>query len=244
MRSPAGFGTDITGEVFVAKNQGDWIGSGRITHLTEGDFAGHRESLKWADQPGSPVDLDIEKITDEYKTMYEANKQLGDVVKQPAVWFPHGILGISTAVIIRDRTEGAFGPFAGQMFVSDQGQSKIMRVSLEKVNGEYQGAVFPFREGFSSGLLRLNFNKDNSLYAGQTARGWAATGGKEFELERLRWTGKTPFEMYEIKAREDGFDIAFTQPVSAPSVRAPNVAIENFTYLYHWAMMRGALIIR
>ncbi|MEO0733081.1 MAG: auracyanin family protein [Bacteroidota bacterium] len=233
MRSPAGFGTNAEGELFVAENQGDWIGSGRITHLRKGDFAGHPAGLKWADEPDSPVDLRTEDINDDYKTMYAAKAALNGRVKLPAVWFPHGILGISTAAILTDRTEGAFGPFAGQMLVSDQGQSKIMRVALEMVEGEYQGAVFPFREGFSSGLLRLNFNKNNDLYAGQTARGWAATGGKLFALERLRWTGKTPFEMYQIKVTDMGFDVEFTQSVDPATVRNSAFTIQNFTYLYH-----------
>lgn len=232
LRSPAGFGTNAAGDIFVAENQGDWIGSGRITHLREGDFAGHPGGLAWADLPGSPVTIRTEQVNDEFGTMYEAREQLGSV-KLPAVWFPHGILGISTAAIINDRTDGAFGPFADQLLVSDQGQSKIMRVALEQVDGEYQGAVFPFREGFSSGLLRLDFAEDNALYAGQTARGWAATGGEEFALERLRWTGEIPFEMYSITARSDGFDIAFTEPVAASGVRAQNFMIENFTYKYH-----------
>ncbi|MEM6770458.1 MAG: auracyanin family protein, partial [Bacteroidota bacterium] len=232
LRSPAGFGTNAEGDIFVAENQGDWIGSGRITHLEEGDFAGHPGGLTWAAEPNSPVDIRQEQVTDEFGTMYAAREALGNV-KLPAVWFPHGILGISTAAIITDRTGGAFGPFANQLLVSDQGQSKIMRVALEKVDGEYQGAVFPFREGFSSGLLRMDFAADNALYAGQTARGWAATGGKQFALERLRWTGEIPFEMYSIKARNDGFDIAFTEPIAASSVRAQNFKIQNFTYKYH-----------
>jgi len=234
LRSPAGFGTNGQGDIFVAENQGDWIGSGRITHLAKGDFAGHRESLNWADQPGSTVKARLDDIHDEHKTMYAARKALG-TVKLPAVWFPHGILGISTAAIITDRTDGAFGPFAGQMLVSDQGQSKIMRVSLEKVEDEYQGAVFPFREGFSSGLLRMEFAKNNTLYAGQTARGWSATGGEKFALERLRWTGKTPFEMYQVKARENGFDVEFTQTVNPATVKPSAFAIQNFTYLYQKA---------
>lgn len=234
MRSPAGFGTNAEGELFVAENQGDWIGSGRITHLKEGDFAGHPASLRWADAEGSRVELREAEVTDDFTTMYRAKQELGGV-KLPAVWFPHGILGISTAAILTDRTEGAFGPFAGQMLVSDQGQSKIMRVALEKVDGEYQGIVFPFREGFSSGLLRLNFGPDNALYAGQTARGWAATGGEEFALERLRWTGKTPFEMYAVRATPEGFDIEFTKPVAASGVRPDNFNLQNFTYLYRQA---------
>ena len=232
MRSPAGFGTNLEGDMFVAENQGDWIGSGRITHLAKGDFAGHPASLRWSGMEGSTVKLKESDLNDDFKTMYQARQELGNV-KLPAVWFPHGILGISTAAILADRTEGAFGPFAGQLLVSDQGQSKIMRVALEKVDGEYQGAVFPFREGFSSGLIRLNFAKDNSLYAGQTARGWAATGGEEFALERLRWTGKTPFEMYAIRATPDGFDIEFTKPVAAANVKPSAFTIQNFTYIYH-----------
>ncbi|WP_020567939.1 plastocyanin/azurin family copper-binding protein [Neolewinella persica] len=232
LRSPAGFGTNIEGDVFVAENQGDWIGSGRITHLEEGDFAGHKASLNWADQPGSKVTVRPDDINDDYKTMYAARAKVPGV-KLPAVWFPHGILGISTAAIIADRTEGGFGPFAGQLFVSDQGQSKIMRVAMEKVDGEYQGAVFPFREGFSSGLLRLNFDKNNVMYAGQTARGWSATGGEQFALEGLEWTGDVPFEMNRIKATEEGFDVEFTLPVNPVSVKASAFTIQNFTYIYH-----------
>ncbi len=232
MRSPAGFGTNIEGDIFVAENQGDWIGSGRITHLKKGDFAGHPASLRWAGEKGSEVNLKESDLNDDFRTMYNARKELGNV-KLPAVWFPHGILGISTAAIISDRTEGAFGPFAGQMLVSDQGQSKIMRVVMEKVEGEYQGVVFPFREGFGSGLIRLNFGPDNALYAGQTARGWAATGGEQYDLERLKWTGEVPFEMYAVRAAPDGFEVEFTKPITAGSIQPSNFTIQNFTYLYH-----------
>ncbi len=111
-------------------------------------------------------------------------------LKLPTVWFPHTIMGISTSDIVTDSTEGAFGPFAGQLLVGDQGHSKIMRVFLEKVKGEYQGACFPFREGFSSGLLRMRWGPDNALYVGMTSRGWASTGPEAYGLQRLSWTGK------------------------------------------------------
>ena len=232
MRSPAGFGTNAEGDVFVAENQGDWIGSGRITHLEKGDFAGHPASLRWSGERGSTVNLKESDLNDSYQTMYNARQELGNV-KLPAVWFPHGILGISTAAIINDDTGGDFGPFSDQLFVSDQGQSKIMRVALEKVGGEYQGVVFPFREGFKSGMLRMQWGPDHALYAGQTARGWAATGGEEYALERLKWTGEVPFEMYTVKARENGFDVEFTKPVNASSVRPTSFDVQNFTYIYH-----------
>ena len=58
----------------------------------------------------------------------------------PAVWLPHGILGISTSEIVKV-PKGVFGPFEGQLLVGDQGQSKLSRVYMEKVNGELQGCA-------------------------------------------------------------------------------------------------------
>ena len=60
-------------------------------------------------------------------------------LKAPAIWLPHGIFGISTSGFVYDSTKGKFGPFENQLLVGDQGQSKIMRVALEKVKGQYQG---------------------------------------------------------------------------------------------------------
>ena len=38
LRSPAGFNTNNNGDIFYAENQGDWVGSGSITHAEKGDF--------------------------------------------------------------------------------------------------------------------------------------------------------------------------------------------------------------
>ncbi|HTE29044.1 MAG TPA: hypothetical protein VK666_01630, partial [Chryseolinea sp.] len=39
LRSPAGYAFNSEGDIFYSENQGDWVGSGRITHLEKGDFA-------------------------------------------------------------------------------------------------------------------------------------------------------------------------------------------------------------
>jgi azurin len=143
-------------------------------------------------------------------------------------------MGISTSDILVDTTGGAFGPFTGQLFVGDQGQSKVMRVFLEQVQGEYQGVVFPFRSGFHSGVLRLAWGHDGSLFAGMTNRGWSSTGEASFGIDRLVWTGEMPFEMKEVHARPDGFEITFTQPVDPEVASDPSrYTITGFTYHYH-----------
>lgn len=253
MRSPAGIGM-IDGEFFYADNQGDWMGSGGIVHVEKGDFTGHPAGLRWTNLPGSPLQLTDEalykvadprfsppgqaikpeNIEDEVpQPLYEVAEEIPEI-KLPAVWLPHGILGISLAEMIQDDTEGAFGPFAGQTFIGDQGQAKLMRVDMEKVKGEYQGVVFPFRENFQSGVLRICWGKDGSMFLGQTNRGWGSLGNKNQGLQRLVWTGSVPFEMKTIKAQPDGFEIEFTQPVDKATASNPdNYEVTSFIYKYH-----------
>jgi hypothetical protein len=233
MRSPCGIGM-VNGDFFYGDNQGDWMGSGFVTHVEQGDFVGHPASLVWADRPESPVKMRTEMVFDKvnprddpkskpeyiadepHTTIYEMGHETYPYqqVKSPAVWLPHGVLGVSTSEILPDETAGNFGPFAGQLFVGDQGMSKIARVFLEKVNGQWQGAAFDFRSGFRSGVLRMCWGADNStMYVGGTNRGWGSTGKEPYGLERLIWTGQMPFEIKAMRAMPDGFELEFTLPV-------------------------------
>ncbi|MFT4032526.1 MAG: hypothetical protein QM669_08900 [Siphonobacter sp.] len=256
MRSPCGLGM-INGELFYTDNQGDWMGSGGVWHVKKGAFVGHPAGLRWTNLPNSPVKLSQEEFFKTYderrrrdannraikpendateKTpllLYEAKKKFPEI-QLPAVWLPHGVLGISNSEIISDDTHGAFGPFAGQLLVGDQGQSKIMRVFLEQVNGEYQGAAFDFRSGFQSGVLRMTFAKDHSLFVGETNRGWGSAGEANEGLQRLVWTGRTPFEMKAVRAMPDGFEVEFTQPIDkATAEDLASYKVKSFIYKYH-----------
>src|SRR5688572_11250961 len=235
LRSPCGVLVTSKGDWFFAENQGEWVGSGRVTHVVPGDFAGHPAGLAWSRLPGSTVKLRPDDIKDFEEPMHEVAKKVPGV-KPPAVWLPHTVLGISTAGMVEDTTGGKFGPFTGQFFVADQGQSKIVRMTLEQVKGVWQGAAYPFREGFDCGIIRLGYGEDGSLFAGETARGWGSVGPKQFGLERLTWTGKMPFEMKEVRAQPDGFVLVFTQPVDrATAEKTESYSIGGFTYLYHKA---------
>jgi azurin len=233
LRSPAGFGALRNGDIFYTENQGDWVGSGRMTHLEKGDFAGNPMGLRWTSEEGSPLSVKPSDVPDTGEPLYEVAKRFPSI-KVPAVWFPHTLMGISTADLIEDTLGGKFGPFEGQLFVGDQGHSKIMRVYLEKIEGKYQGICFPFREGFQSGILRMRWGLDASMFVGMTSRGWSSTGKEDFGLQRLQWTGKTPFEMKTVKSMSDGFLIEFTQAVNKETAKAlESYKINSFTYKYH-----------
>jgi len=231
-RSPAGFNFNKEGDIFYSENQGHWVGSGYIANVEENDFMGNPQGLKWAGEPGSSIKLRMSDIPDTDEPKYDVAKRVPGL-KPPAVWFPQSILGISTSGILSYEDKGKMGPFEGQLFVGDQGQSKIMRVDLEKIKGLYQGVSFPFREGFSSGILRMVWGSDGSMFVGMTSRGWGSTGPAEYGLQRLEWNGKTPFEMKTIRARPDGFEIEFTQPVDEKRARNVNsYDLTSFTYKY------------
>lgn len=254
-RSPCGIGM-VDGEFFYTENQGDWVGSGGVWHVKKGSFLGHPAGLRWTGEPNSPVKLTTEEFVskiDERRVkkdghyvkpanieneknpnlLYEVKKDFPEL-QLPAVWLPHGVLGISNSEILVDDTQGDFGPFSGQLFVGDQGQSKIMRVVLEKINGEYQGVAFDFRSGFQSGVLRMSWGHDGSLFVGETNRGWGSAGTTTSGLQRLVWTGNMPFEMKTVKAMPDGFEIEFTKPIDKKA--AENLDSYNgrtFIYKYH-----------
>ncbi|WP_034257305.1 c-type cytochrome [Adhaeribacter aquaticus] len=254
MRSPAGIGM-VDGEMFYADNQGDWIGSGGIIHVKKGSFTGNPAGLAWTNQPNSPLKLTQEQlfakvspriqknengqdirpmnvVTENFTTLFELKKSIPEIAL-PAVWLPHGILGISNSEIL-SIPENTFGPFAGQMLIGDQGQSKIMRVFMEKVNGEYQGAAWDFRSGFQSGVLRMAWAPDGSLFVGETNRGWGSAGEAAQGLQRLVWNNKVPFEMLAVRAMPDGFEVEFTKPVDKKSAAdLASYSVESFIYKYH-----------
>jgi azurin/glucose/arabinose dehydrogenase len=254
MRSPNSYGFH-EGEFFYGDNQGDWMGSGGLVHVERGDFVGHPAGLVWADQPESPVGVRTEDIYSRVDPQLAAAgerpikpenndsetpmplfavAEAVEGVKLPAVWLPHGVLGISTAQFVTDQTDGAFGPFEGQLFIGDQGQSKVMRIFMEKVEGVYQGAAFDFYQGFQCGIMRMSWGRDGSLFAAESNRGWGSTGDAPYGLQRLVWTGKTPFEIKAIRAMPDGFDLEFTQPVNKASASNPDhYLVSSFTYKYH-----------
>jgi hypothetical protein len=154
-------------------------------------------------------------------------------LEPPAVYFPYGKMGQSAAGIACDLSGGKFGPFQEQMFVADQTHSTVMRVCLERVKGHYQGACFPFRQGFGSGALALHFAADGSLFVGGTSRGWGARGSQPYSLERLVWTGKMPFEVREMRAKPDGFELTFTKKIDPVKAGDPaSYRLSTYTYIY------------
>ncbi|WP_240914866.1 hypothetical protein [Roseimicrobium sp. ORNL1] len=228
IRSPGGMGFDADGEVYYTDNQGPWHGSCTLQHLVPGTFQGHPGGFRWYEKTSlkKPVE------PNDKSRMVTERTRIKELVP-PAVYMVHGKIGNSSSFIVCDESKGKFGPFQKQLFVADQSHSNVSRVFLETVNGVKQGAVIPFRSGFLSGLIGGRMDSEGQLFVGGSDRGWGARGGKPYDFEKLEWTGKVPFEIHEMRAKPDGFELTFTEPVDPATARDPaSYSLRAFTYIY------------
>lgn len=231
MRSPCGIGANAAGDMFYTDQQGNWVATNSLHHMREGAFFHHVEALASMSEEGSPIS-GVTKVPGGL-AYPEALKQFPQL-RPPAVWFPYKKAGQSATDIMLDESDGRFGPFAGQFFIGEFTQAAMNRVFLEKIGGEYQGACFPFRSRFASAVLRMAQGTDGSVFVGLTNRGWSSLGTASYGLQRLVWTGEVPFEIKEMRAQPDGFELVFTKPVDRRTATATSsYALSSHTYLYH-----------
>ncbi len=230
IRSAGGVAPNEHGVMFYAESQGPWNGSCSLKHLKPGGFMGHPisfDAYKFAPEMG-PKPVEPKSGS---RLAIEAKRV--DALVPYAVVFPYRKMGQSISAFRVDRTGGAFGPFENQLFIGDYSLSVVMRATTEKVNGVWQGACYPFREGLSTGILAVEFSPKGYLVAGGTNRGWPVRGNRQYVLERLEWTGKTPFEIERVSIRPKGFHLSFTLPVDRAVAGDPGTyGLLTYTHVF------------
>ena len=231
LRSPCGVEVAPWGDVFYSDNQGEWCPTNKIAHLKPGSFHGHPYGIGSCHHPSSHA---------EHPGPVPNGKKIPEVAAEmpllqlPALWLPYSKMGQSTSGMVWDTTGGKFGPFTGQLFIADQHSANVMLAHLEKVTGEWQGACFPFREGYACGIIRICWGEDGSLVAGMSNRGWGSLGTRPYGIQRLEWTGAMPTEVLAMEARPNGFRLTFTRPMDRATLEATaSYAMESYTYLLH-----------
>ncbi len=186
LRTPNGIGLGYKNELFVADNQGDWLPASKIVHVTDGAWFGSRS-----------VD-------------FEGTKSLKE--KPPVVWLPQDEIGNSPST----PSYIDVGPYKGQMIHGEVTHGGVKRVFVEEVNGVLQGAVFRFTQGLEAGINRIKWGPDGALYAGGIGNpgNWGHSGKQWYGLQRLAYNGKSVFEMLAVRAKANGVEIEFTEPLA------------------------------
>ncbi len=193
LRTPNGINLGVNDELFVSDNQGDWLPVSKIMHIREGGFYGSRS-----------VD-------------FEGTATLE--VTQPVAWLPQNELCNSPTQPIKIDV----GPYKGQMLLGELTLGGIRRLSLDKVDGNYQAAVFRFTQGLEAGVNRLVWGPDGSLYIGGIGApgNWSQEKKLWYGLEKITYNEKPTFEMLSLKAKSNGFEIEFTTPISDNATISP-----------------------
>lgn len=204
LRTPNGIGLGVDDELFVTDNQGEWTPANKLIHVKQGEFLG----MMW----GLP----------------DASES-APAIAQPAIWLPENEIGNSPTepILIHN------GPYKGQMLHGDVTHGGIKRDFLEKINGQYQGAVFRFTQGLEAGVNRLAWGPDSALYIGGVGMvgGWSWKEN-QYGLQKIKYNGMPTFEMLAIRAKPRGFEIEFTLPLKGDQKISPqDFLIQQWRYL-------------
>ena len=225
-RMQNGLMADDEGNLWSSDNQGDWKATTPFYHVRSGHFYGHPSSLVW--DPKWPAGKDPIATYRADLAAYNAHRTYA------AVEIPHPEICRSGSEPIQIPRNGSFGAFGGQMLLPDEFGTRIARIILEKVDGEFQGAVTLFMDGFGlrTGNNRVRFSPDgHALYVGQTVRGW----GKPSEgIQRITWLGGIPFTVETMRITPTGFRITFTAPINDAGRKSQNYAVRSMIYQSRW----------
>ncbi|MDA0179614.1 DUF1080 domain-containing protein [Solirubrobacter phytolaccae] len=194
LRTPNGIGFGPEGGIFVNDNQGAWLPANKMVQIKQGRFFNHYTNFAG----GGRGPFDDQPVT------------------QPVLWMPHNEIANSPSnpVLIKD------GEFKGQMLWGDVTYGGLQRGFLEKVDGEFQGAVFRHSAGLEVGVNRTIIGPDGAIYVGGTGEGgnWGEDSKLRYGLQKLTPNGKNVFDMKTMEVIEGGFKIIYTQPVGDAAV--------------------------
>jgi glucose/arabinose dehydrogenase len=190
LRYPTGWATRRDGAVFFTDNQGQQKTTCEIDRLVPGGWYGYPSQADPRNGPGTAV--------------------VTPIVRIPYPW-ARSVNGLAFA-----DTGGRFGPLAGQLVLCEYNNRFLLRASLDEVNGQTQGACYPFLENLL-GPLCLAFAPDGDLYVGSLRE--PAWGGEPEQgaLYKVTFTGRPVFGIQEIKAMPAGFSLTFFTPPPDPS---------------------------
>ncbi|MCI4043684.1 family 16 glycoside hydrolase [Streptomyces sp. TRM75563] len=204
LRTPNGIGWGPEGDIFVLDNQGGWLPSSKLLHIKQDRFFNHYTN------PAGPFDA--------------------KPVTKPVLWLPQNEIANSPSTPLQ-LTEGRF---AGQMLFGDVTYGGIQRAYLEKVDGEYQGAVFRFTQGLEAGVNRISMGPDGAIYAGGLGAGgnWGQEGKLTYGLQKLSPSGDKAFDILAMRAKPGGFELEYTEPLSEETAAklAESYQVAQWTY--------------
>ena len=214
LRFPMGLARRQDGQVFATDNQGNYNPFNELNHIQRGKRYGFINKLE---------------NKDGFSPEFES----------PAIELPHpwtrSVNGICWLETPESSTEpNRFGPFEGHLLGCEMNGRSLIRMSVQQVGGQFQGAAYDFSlpdldpsETFE-GPIVCEVAPNGDIYVGNLQdSGWGG-GQNTGSIIRLRPFGELPLGIAEVRANATGFDIDFTQPVDGQKAEKAKYLIRSY----------------
>ncbi len=203
-RAPNGMCVRDDGQVVTGDNQGSWQPVDRLNWIKPGMFCGVVELSHMHPLP---------TFTD-----------------NPLMWFPYPGWDNSCGdpVFV---TSDKWGQPKNDLFYLSYGQTSLLHILPEEVDGQMQGGAVRFPWHFTSGCMRARFNPaDGQLYV-CGFQGWQTNARRQTAFERVRYTGKKSYLPTALHVKDNGIQITFAEPLKKDSVEDAGAwGIEEWNY--------------
>jgi hypothetical protein len=234
-RTPNGLEVGPDNETYVADNQGIFNPSNKLIRITPGGFYGHYLYNTKGGRAAAfqPEDVPAEKGDVNYMTPPTVHLPQNQAARSPAQ--PH---------VIRGR-KGILAPYNGQILLCEFTMGRVLRVFTEEVDGVWQGVAFKHSggvaddsgaNGFTGAPNRIEEGPDGNYYIGQIGAGglWQfnnrLTGLQRFRVKSADEVPADFNEILTVKVADGGFDVEFLRPIPTDSIKAEDLAIQQWTY--------------
>ena len=210
-----GIARNRAGEMFVTDNQGNYNPFNELNHIVRGKRFGFINAI-------------------------DRKPDFKPSLTQPAINIPHPWTRSVNGICFLESptaSEKRFGPFEGHLVGCEYDTRRLIRMSLQKVDGAFQGAAYPFsydapRSGPPLlGPLVCAISPKGELYLGGIRdSGW---GGSNNVGEIVRMTPRIdqlPCGIAEVRATAKGFVVSFTSPIDRrKALQSDSYTVSSYT---------------
>jgi hypothetical protein len=204
---------EVNGEdIFISENEGSWTPTSKLIHVKQGRFYGHRTNPANACQTANN---NRESPPVVWSTYDDGTTQTGRSWGNPA--------------LVRS------GPYKGQFLIGETVMSapnNVVRVFVEKVDGELQGVILPFLPASSGKGVQRILEKDGTIYLGIHGSNccWGARSGMAPGFDVLRPNNATDFlEIMAVRSKGSGsFELEFNKSVGSAAGTAGQYTVSTW----------------
>ncbi len=209
LRFPMGMAVSVEGDLLVTDNQGNYNPFNELNRIVPG---GHYGFINRLDQGQTPPTS----------------------VTPAAIEIPHPwVRSVNGICFLPSGDE--WGKFAGHLIGCEYDTRRLIRISLQHVGDTLQGAVYPLGvptpepQAGLEGPVTCQIGPDGGLYVGNLRdSGWGG-GQNTGSIVRIVPDGPLPPGIAEVRARQVGFEVQFTQPINEPALgEIATYQIEDF----------------